>query len=99
MRALFGFLIALAADHPASNAEDLTVKEITAARKIYVAKCAKCHRFYEPRDYPQSNWQTWMEKMNEKSKLKPAQAELLNRYLDAYRAGVCPPSRKRRAEP
>ena len=34
--------------------------------------------------------QMWMEKMNAKSKLKPAQAELLNRYLDAYRTGRLP---------
>ena len=31
-----------------------------------------------------------MEKMNQKSKLKGEQANLLTRYLDAYRAGRLP---------
>jgi hypothetical protein len=80
-------LIALAAAHPAESADELTAKEITTARKIYVAKCAKCHRFYEPANYSEPGWRTWMEKMSEKSKLKEEQASLLTRYLAAYRAG------------
>jgi hypothetical protein len=51
------------------------------------AKCAKCHRFYDPKVYSETDWQTWMKKMNQKSKLKTDQAELLKRYLDEYRAG------------
>ena len=81
---------ALAMFRPAASADELTTKEITSAQKIYVAKCAKCHRFYEPTNYAVSDWRTWMEKMNKKSKLKEAQASLLIRYLDAYRAGQLP---------
>jgi hypothetical protein len=65
-------------------------KDVVAARKLYVAKCAKCHRFYEPKAYSEPDWQTWMAKMTRKSKLKPDQAALLDRYLDAYRAGGLP---------
>ncbi len=79
--------ITLAAARPAASADELTAKEITAARNIYVAKCAKCHRFYEPTNYAESAWQTWMEKMSKKSKLQGEQPSLLTRYLDAYRAG------------
>jgi len=79
--------IPLVAVDPAASADEWTGKDSTAARKIYVAKCAKCHRFYEPKSYAEPDWRVWMEKMNAKSKLKPAQAELLNRYLDAYRGG------------
>lgn len=90
MRTLLLLLfIALAVGNPA-GADDLTVKEIGAAQKIYAAKCAKCHRFYEPKNYSESNWRTWMDKMNKKSKLKAEQAALLSRYLDAYRAGRLP---------
>ncbi len=71
-------------------ADELTAKEISAARKIYVAKCAKCHRFYEPTNYAEPEWDTWMEKMNKKSKLKEEQARLLTRYLESYRAGGLP---------
>ena len=87
---LLGLSIGLAAVDPAAGADELTAKESTAARKIYVAKCAKCHRFYEPTNYSEPDWRVWMEKMDAKSKLKPAPAELLNRYLDAYRAGRLP---------
>jgi hypothetical protein len=65
----------------------LTAKELADARKLYVGKCAKCHKFYEPRKYTDADWRTWMDSMSRKSKLKPNQEELLNRYLDAYRSG------------
>jgi len=87
MRMLCLLFILIAAAHPAAIADELTANEITAARKIYVAKCAKCHRFYEPTNYAEADWHTWMEKMNRKSRLKEAQANLLNKYLAAYRAG------------
>ena len=90
MRTLCLLFILIAAAHPAAIADELTLKELTAARKIYVAKCAKCHRFYEPKNYSENDWRTWMEKMNKKSKLKEEPAGLLTRYLNTYRAGQLP---------
>jgi len=91
MRASFPcLLLALAGVGPAISADELTAKEIASAQKIYVAKCAKCHRFYEPMSYSAQDWQTWMEKMSKKSKLKADQARVLTRYLDGYRAGRLP---------
>lgn len=87
MRTLCLLLIVFVVVQPVASADELTAKEIASAQKIYVAKCAKCHRFYEPTNYAESDWRTWMEKMNKKSKLKEEQASLLTRYLDAYRAG------------
>lgn len=89
-RVLFVWWSALAAVQPAASAHDLTPKELAAARKIYLVKCAKCHRFYEPTDYAEPDWRRWMDSMSRKSKLKPPQEKLLNRYLDAYRAGEVP---------
>lgn len=80
----------------ASGTNELTVKEFTAARKLYEAKCAKCHRFYEPKKYSEADWRTWMNKMSAKSKLKPDQEDLLKRYLDAYRADRLPSKPPRR---
>lgn len=91
MRASFPcLLLALAAADSARGADEISAKEIASAQKIYVAKCAKCHRFYEPMNYSESDWQTWMKKMSKKSKLKAEQASLLARYLEAYRAGRLP---------
>jgi mono/diheme cytochrome c family protein len=83
----------------AAGTNDLTVDDIAAARKIYVAKCAKCHRFYEPTNYGEADWDRWMEKMATKSKLKEDQAKLLNRYLAAYRAGQLPGKPEQRPAP
>ena len=90
MRILLGLrFLALTVLYYVAGAEELalTPGQVAAARKLYVAKCAKCHRFYEPTNYAEPNWRTWMEKMNQKSKLKGEPASLLARYLDAYRAG------------
>jgi cytochrome c553 len=83
-------LLVVALAFRAIAAETLTTEEQKAARNLYVAKCAKCHRFYDPKVYSYPDWQTWLEKMNKKSKLKGDPASLLTRYLDAYRAGQLP---------
>jgi hypothetical protein len=88
MRTLCWLLIPFVVVQSAASADELTAKEIASVQKIYVAKCAKCHRFYEPTNYAESEWRTWMKKMNKKSKLKEEQASLVTRYLDAYRAGL-----------
>lgn len=72
----------------AANAAGLSAQEISDANTLYVAKCAKCHKFYAPADYSQRDWDMWMRKMSRKSKLKPAQEELLTRYLAAFRGSI-----------
>ena len=86
MQRVFVSLVALAGVIFASAAE-LTSKDAAAGRKTYVAKCAKCHKFYEPRNYGEADWQRWMNSMSRKSKLKPDDEKLLRRYLEEYRAG------------
>jgi nitrate/TMAO reductase-like tetraheme cytochrome c subunit len=63
----------------------LSPKEVAAAKKLYTSKCAKCHKFYDPAGYNQSEWDEWMQKMRKKSKLKPDQYALLSRYLETLR--------------
>src|SRR5881397_1567712 len=65
----------------------LSSKETQAAKRIYSAKCAKCHKFYDPNAYQQDEWAQWMQKMSKKSKLKPDQSDLLSRYIDTLRNG------------
>ena len=73
---------------PGGGAPLLSDQEIAAARKLYVAKCAKCHKFHNPAKYTDEEWHTWMRKMSRKSKLKPEQNELLSRYLGTFRAAA-----------
>jgi len=78
--ALAGF--AFAGCIAASHGPTTPVDETAVARKLYVAKCAKCHKFYDPAKYSDEQWQIWMSKMSKKAKLKPAQEELLARYIE-----------------
>ena len=68
-----------------AGAAELSPTEKKAAKDLYEIKCAKCHKFYEPAAYSQKDWDDWMKTMSRKSKLKPAQEELLTRYLGEFR--------------
>ena len=71
----------------AAERAGLPAAEITRAADLYVTKCAKCHRFYDPLPYPAPEWDRWMTKMNRKAKLTEDEAKLLGRYLAAFRTG------------
>ena len=78
---------------PSMRAAELSPKETADARKIYVAKCAKCHELYDPKAYTATEWVDWMKKMGKKSKLKPEQLQLLVRYTDTLRPPVTAPTK------
>jgi len=79
-----------------ARAAELSPGDIAAAKKLYNAKCAKCHKLYDPGDYAPKEWEDWMRKMGKKSKLKPPQYELLSRYLETFRtSSPAPPAVKR----
>lgn len=59
--------------------------EISRAADLYLLKCAKCHKFYDPASYPDAEWSTWMKKMSKKSHLQSDEEDLLTRYLNASR--------------
>ena len=69
-----------------SASQPLSPKDTEAARKLYTAKCAKCHKFYDPNAYSHAEWEVWMGKMRKKSKLKADQFELISRYINTLRA-------------
>lgn len=63
----------------------LSDEEITRAAKLTVNKCVRCHQLYDPAQYSNTDWITWMGKMSRKAHLKPDQTQLLSRYFDAFR--------------
>ena len=98
--ALCILITSLAAAVRGGEAVDLSPNELKEARRLYVSKCARCHKFYEPSSYTGAEWNEWMSKMTRKSKLKPAQAELLARYTERLRQGLEPsPATGQRKEP
>jgi len=76
--AVFGFGTGCAVP---AVAKDLSSSEHSAGQKLYVAKCAKCHKFYDPAKYSEADWQMWMSKMSKKAKLKPEQEAELSQYI------------------
>ena len=68
-----------------ARAAGLADEEIVAAKQLYLTKCARCHKFYDPANYAAPEWDSWMNKMAKKSKLTPDQHAVLSRYLDAFR--------------
>src|SRR5262245_19173844 len=69
-----------------TNVGQLSLDEFNEGARLYRAKCARCHKFYNPADYNDAEWRSWMTKMNRKARLKPEQAQLLSRYLDTFRS-------------
>ena len=81
-----------AAAASAAERAGLPAADITRAADLYVTKCAKCHRFYDPLPYSATEWERWMTKMNKKAKLTSEEGDLLRRYLNATRSENAPAS-------
>src|SRR5882724_7668941 len=62
-------------------AKDVSGAADSAGHKLYVAKCAKCHKFYDPAKYSEADWEMRMVKMSKKAKLKPEQEAEVSRYI------------------
>ena len=55
---------------------------LAVARKLYMTKCSRCHKLYDPRKYDDAEWSDWMTKMSHKAKLKPGQPEMIADYVE-----------------
>jgi hypothetical protein len=73
-------------DPAAVENSGMTPQSASAARKLYTTKCMRCHKSYDPAEYPQPQWESSMKKMRTKARLSPEQDRLLSQYLEAYRA-------------
>jgi mono/diheme cytochrome c family protein len=70
------------ASPPPAAAAAQSADPLAQGHQIYVAKCAKCHKFYDPANYSDQEWKIWMQKMSRKAKLKPEQEKALTQYID-----------------
>lgn len=70
----------------ASDDAGLSPAEFKRADKLCKQKCYRCHKFYDPCDYSQEQWDEWMGKMSRKARLKAKQEELLTRYFNHLRS-------------
>lgn len=72
----------------AARAADPPPQDLTAGKKLYTGKCARCHKFYDPARYDDKTWESWMQKMSEKAKLNDEQYRQLTTYLQTVRPRV-----------
>jgi hypothetical protein len=73
---------------PPQNPErigEISAADAEQATSLYKMKCARCHKFYSPADYTDSEWNGWMKKMSKKARLTAPQKDLLSRFLDTFR--------------
>jgi mono/diheme cytochrome c family protein len=73
---LLGWLAA-----PASGAAGTPAGDPT--QKLYLNKCARCHKPYDPASYDDQKWTYWMQKMKRKARLNDEQYQLLLGYRTA----------------
>ena len=70
----------------AALAAGLSPARAQEGRRLYDAKCLRCHKSYDPHSYSGPQWDSWMTKMSRKAHLDPWQQDLLLRYLGAVRS-------------
>ncbi len=56
------------------------------ANDLYLTKCTKCHKLYDPKSYNDEQWDGWMKKMKKKAHLSGEQDALIRQYLDSLRS-------------
>lgn len=78
----------------AASAAEMSSTE-DPGRKIYLTKCARCHKLYDPARYDDAAWGTWMEKMRKKAHLDDEQFKTLSTYLQSLRPVRSPQSQPR----
>lgn len=69
----------------ASDGAGLSTTEFKKAEKLDKKKCYRCHKPYDPREYPPKEWDEWMARMSQKARLNEKDEELLKRYFQARR--------------
>ena len=63
----------------------IAADDIAAGRKLHTAKCARCHKLYDPAGYDQKTWDMWTERMRQKAHLNNDQYRQITAYLDSIR--------------
>ena len=78
-------LLSCAASAFGPAAHGVEVPSDDSARLLYLRKCSKCHRLYDPMEYDDESWTGWMQKMKKKAKLKDEDFKTISGYLENLR--------------
>ena len=70
---------------PGAMSTDAPAPDVSAGKKLYTAKCARCHKLRDPSRYTDEKWSFWMNKMRKKAKLNDDQYRQLATYVETLR--------------
>ncbi|MDQ6861326.1 MAG: cytochrome c [Verrucomicrobiota bacterium] len=59
---------------------------VAAGQKLFVARCARCHRLPRPAEHTPEQWSIIVPRMAKRSGLKPEQRDAVLAYLSTARA-------------
>jgi len=54
-------------------------------RDVFSGRCSECHQLFDPAGYPDDEWDSWLNKMVPKAKLKANETTALNEFLRTIR--------------
>jgi hypothetical protein len=66
------------ANQKTSNA---SFKDLNDGRAAYINKCGGCHTLFVPEKYSAIEWNSWVNKMEAKSKITQLEKERILKYL------------------
>lgn len=67
-------------------AGDISGKQLAKDRRVYLVRCARCHKAYNPADFETETWNRWMRKMRKKARVKSDEEwEQIKRYLTSLK--------------
>ncbi len=66
---------------PENVTSDASLQELQEGRKLYLNKCGGCHTLILPEKHNAKQWKYWVDTMQVKAKINPAEKELILKYL------------------
>ncbi len=54
-------------------------------REVFSGRCSECHQLFDPSSYPDDEWDSWMNKMVPKAKLRGNETAALQEFLKTVR--------------
>lgn len=68
---------------PTVNQEtsNASLKDLKDGRAAYINKCGGCHTLIVPEKYTEKDWSLWVDRMEAKASITPAEKEAIVKYL------------------
>lgn len=79
---IFAFVSCTPTIKPVENAKPMVENsKLAEGKNIFTTSCAKCHDLPNPKEYNDTEWVDWVQKMAVKAKLDANQEKLVYEYI------------------